>query len=229
MRLHANAALGLAGRRKLVGLIEQGHSLRAAAAALGVCPATAHRWWHRWARAGAPLRTSGACLADRSSAPHRQPRRLSDAQEAPILAARQATNLGPGRLAHICRRARSKLSAAAHSPSLALPADPFQTCTHPRWPTILDHLDTRRTMDAPSENHAPMNPSPERRCKASTNIADPEPYENLQSMPHRIPTARAVALHGLACVTSKLPTPTSAGRDRVAPSGQSLRHHDSST
>jgi transposase-like protein len=54
MRLHANAALGLAGRRRLVGLIEQGHSLRAAAAALGVSPATAHRWWHRWARAGAP-------------------------------------------------------------------------------------------------------------------------------------------------------------------------------
>ena len=26
MRLHANAALGLAGRRRLVGLIEQGHS-----------------------------------------------------------------------------------------------------------------------------------------------------------------------------------------------------------
>ena len=96
MRLHANAALGLAGRRKLVGLIEQGHSLRAAAAALGVSPATAHRWWHRWARAGAPLRTSGACLADRSSPPHRQPRRLSDAQEAPILAARQADQPGPG-------------------------------------------------------------------------------------------------------------------------------------
>ena len=109
MRLHANAALGLAGRRKLVGLIEQGHSLRAAAAALGVCPATAHRWWHRWARAGAPQRAGGACLADRSSAPHRQPRRLSDAQEAPILAARQATNLGPGRLAHIVGRARSTI------------------------------------------------------------------------------------------------------------------------
>jgi hypothetical protein len=48
MHLHANAALGPAGRRKLVGLIEQGHSLRAAAAALSVSPATAHRWWHRW-------------------------------------------------------------------------------------------------------------------------------------------------------------------------------------
>ena len=51
MQLHANAALGLAGRRRLVGLIEQGHSVRAAAAALSVAPATAHRWWHRWADA----------------------------------------------------------------------------------------------------------------------------------------------------------------------------------
>ena len=27
MQLHANAALGLAGRRRLVGLIERGHSI----------------------------------------------------------------------------------------------------------------------------------------------------------------------------------------------------------
>ena len=101
MQLHANAALGLAGRRRLVGLIEQGHSIRAAAAALSVAPATAHRWWHRWADAGEPDRARGTCLADRSSRPHRQPRRLSAEAEAPILAARKATNLGPGRLAHI--------------------------------------------------------------------------------------------------------------------------------
>jgi hypothetical protein len=43
MQLHANAALGLAGRRRLVVRIEQGHSIRAAAAALSVAPATAHR------------------------------------------------------------------------------------------------------------------------------------------------------------------------------------------
>ena len=109
MQLHANAALGLAGRRRLVGLVEQGHSLRAAAAALSVAPATAHRWWHRWADAGERERASGACLADRSSRPHRSPRRLSAEQEAPILAARAQTNLGPGRLAHICRRARSTI------------------------------------------------------------------------------------------------------------------------
>jgi hypothetical protein len=45
MNLHANAKLGLAGRRELVALIESGVSLRAAAAAFGVSPATAHRWW----------------------------------------------------------------------------------------------------------------------------------------------------------------------------------------
>ena len=48
MYLHANAKLGLAGRLALVRAIEDGLSLRAAAAAFGVSPATAHRWWHRW-------------------------------------------------------------------------------------------------------------------------------------------------------------------------------------
>ena len=60
MQLHANAALGLAGRRRLVLLVEQGHSLRAAAAALSVAPATAHRWWHRWRVAPVADRRSGA-------------------------------------------------------------------------------------------------------------------------------------------------------------------------
>ena len=40
--------LGLQGRRELVRLIEQGSTLRQAAACLSVAPATAHRWWHRW-------------------------------------------------------------------------------------------------------------------------------------------------------------------------------------
>jgi transposase len=48
MYLHANAKLGLAGRLALVRAIEGGLSLKAAAAAFSVSPATAHRWWHRW-------------------------------------------------------------------------------------------------------------------------------------------------------------------------------------
>jgi transposase InsO family protein len=46
--------LGLAGRLELVQRVERGASLRPAAAALNVAPATARRWWHRW-QAGALL------------------------------------------------------------------------------------------------------------------------------------------------------------------------------
>src|SRR3954449_10303941 len=69
MNLHANVKLGLAGRRELVLAIELGASLRSAAAAFGVSPATAHRWWHRSLGVGV--------LVDRCSRPRRQPRRLS--------------------------------------------------------------------------------------------------------------------------------------------------------
>ena len=105
MDLHANAKLGLAGRRELVLAIESGLSLRAAAIAYRVSPATAHRWWHRWLESGRLVEA----LVDRSSRPLRQPRRLSPAEEEPILRARRETNLGPGRLAGIVRRARSTI------------------------------------------------------------------------------------------------------------------------
>ena len=103
MRLHANAKLGLAGRRELVLAIERGMTLKQAAACFSVSPATAHRWWHRWLDGD----RSGAALHDRSSRPHRQPRRLTALEEEPILRARRETNLGPARLAGIVRRARS--------------------------------------------------------------------------------------------------------------------------
>ena len=109
MKVHGNAALGPAGRLALVEAIESGMTLRAAAAALNVAPATAHRWWHRWCSAGDEERRLGRWLEDRSSRPHCQPRRLSAAEEEPILRARRQTNLGPGRLAGICRRARSTI------------------------------------------------------------------------------------------------------------------------
>jgi transposase len=109
MNLHANAALGPAGRIALCELVESGMSLRAAAAALNVSPATAHRWWHRRRRASATQLASGSWLCDRSSRPHRQPRRLTRAEEEPILRARRETGLGPGRLAGIVRRSRSTI------------------------------------------------------------------------------------------------------------------------
>ena len=105
MELHANAKLGLAGRRELVLAIEAGMSLRRAAACFGVSSATVHRWWHRWLEGG----RVDTALADRSSRPLRQPRRLTAVEEELILRARRETNLGPGRLAGIVRRARSTI------------------------------------------------------------------------------------------------------------------------
>jgi hypothetical protein len=52
---------------------------------------------------------TGGCLADRSSCPHHQPRRLTASEEAPILRARRETNLGPARLAALVRRPRSTI------------------------------------------------------------------------------------------------------------------------
>jgi transposase InsO family protein len=109
MRFHANHRLGLPQRRALVGAIEGGMTLKAAAAAFSVSPATAYRWWQRWRAAGESERRSLACLRDRSSRPHRQPRRLSAEEEAPILRARRETGLGPGRLAGIVPWGRSTI------------------------------------------------------------------------------------------------------------------------
>jgi transposase len=95
MNLHANATLGLAGRFALVTAIEQGCSLKAAAAAFSVSPATAHRWWHRWLGAGEEARRTLACLLDRSSRPHRSPRQLAPRLERAICACRRKTGWGP--------------------------------------------------------------------------------------------------------------------------------------
>jgi transposase InsO family protein len=99
--------LGPGGRLELVRLIEQGSSLRAAAAALNVAPATAHRWWHRWRQASEQERASRACLRARAPIPRSCPWRLSVEAEHRILEARRRTNLGPARLAGIVGYRRS--------------------------------------------------------------------------------------------------------------------------
>src|SRR5947208_513860 len=95
MYLHANAKLGLAGRLALVHAIDQGCSMKAAAAAFSVSPATAHRWWHRWLEASESTRSSRGCLLDRSSRPHHSPRELAAELQERICACRCETGWGP--------------------------------------------------------------------------------------------------------------------------------------
>jgi transposase InsO family protein len=91
MYLHANAKLGLAGRFALVGAVEEGLSLRAAAAVFNVSPATAHRWRHRWLDGG----RRPQALLDRSSRPKRSPRLLALELQERICACRRQTGWGP--------------------------------------------------------------------------------------------------------------------------------------
>src|SRR4051794_27440708 len=93
--------LGLAGRLELVLLIESGSTLRAAAAALNVAPATAHRWWHRWRRARGQEGATRSCLRTRRPVPASCPWRLSAAEEQAIVPARAKTNWGPMRLTYV--------------------------------------------------------------------------------------------------------------------------------
>ena len=147
MKVHGNAALGPAGRLALVQAIESGMTQKAAAAAFCVAPATAHRWWHRWRAADQEQRSSGRWLLDRSSRPHRQPRRLTAAEEEPILRARRQTNLGPGRLAGICRRARSTIWKVLHRHGLSQRRKGArETCRRYEWaePGALLHVDVAR-------------------------------------------------------------------------------------
>src|SRR2546428_4604737 len=76
-------------RCRLVTLIAEGMSPKAAAAACGASRATGYRLWQRFQEGGF------AALADRAPLPGRQPRRLRPELGRRILAAREYANAGP--------------------------------------------------------------------------------------------------------------------------------------
>jgi transposase InsO family protein len=95
MELHRNAKLGLAGRLALVLARGSGMSVREVARRFSVSPATVTRWSCRWELASEEERRSCACLADRSSRPHRMPRLLPPREQRRICAVRRQTGWGP--------------------------------------------------------------------------------------------------------------------------------------
>ena len=144
MQLHANAKLGLSGRYALVRSIESGLSLKAAAVAFSVSPATAHRWWHRWLEAESRSRSS---LVDRSSRPHRSPGQLSAAEEEPILRARAETGYGPDRLGAIVGRSASTVwKVLRRRQLLPRPRAPRPRYRRYEWsrPAALLHVDVKK-------------------------------------------------------------------------------------
>jgi transposase InsO family protein len=102
--VHRTAKLTVFGRRLLVERIEvEGWSVAHAAAMTGVSRQTATKWVRRYRAEGL------AGLEDRSSRPHRSPRRLAAEQVTAILAARHELGFGPHRLAPVVGSPRSTI------------------------------------------------------------------------------------------------------------------------
>jgi transposase InsO family protein len=87
MKLHGSAALSQRQRRRLVALVGSGMTIAAAATLVGCSRQTGSKWIGRARR--------GEGLEDRSSRPHRQPRRTPPPVEQAVLQARRELRLGP--------------------------------------------------------------------------------------------------------------------------------------
>jgi len=157
MTLHRNAKLGLAGRLALVQAIEGGSSLKAAAAAFSVSPATAHRWWHRWREAGAEARRTRSCLHDRSSRPLRSPRELARELQERICVCRRQTGWGPRLVAAATGFAHSTVWKVLQRAGISRPPRPLREPANSyEWPCPGDllHMDVSRFARFERPGHA---------------------------------------------------------------------------
>lgn len=113
---HANARTTLYARKLIVARVVAGHRPGEVAKQLGVSRQTVYKWVRRWRDEGE------AGLLDRSSRPHRSPRRTSPETTAAVVAARIAHHAGPLRLAAVLGIAASTIGvvlARAGMPRLA--------------------------------------------------------------------------------------------------------------
>jgi transposase InsO family protein len=101
---HPSARLSIFSRQLLVKrVVVDGWPTATVAEQLGISRATAYKWVRRYRAEGLPG------LEDRSSRPHRSPRRLSDEATAAIVMARTRRRYGPARLAPLTGHPRSTI------------------------------------------------------------------------------------------------------------------------
>jgi len=157
MSFHRNAKLGLSGRFALVQAIASGMSLKAAAAAFNVSPATAHRWWHRWIDAPPDERETRACLFDRSSRPRCCPRELAAELQRRICECREQTGWGPRLVAAVTGFAHSTVWKVLRRHGLSRPPRPAREPANSyEWPCPGDllHMDVSRYARFERPGHA---------------------------------------------------------------------------
>jgi transposase len=145
MNVHKNARLTPAGRVLMIERIESGWSVRRAAEASGVSERTAHRWLNRW-------RSGDRGLQDRSSAPHRCPRRLDEEQVRRLAQLRRERRTSPA-IARILGLALSTVGLVLRRlglnrlDRLEAPAPPI--CYERARPGEMIHLDIKSLAASP--------------------------------------------------------------------------------
>jgi transposase InsO family protein len=148
---HRTARLNEYGRQLLATrVIDEGWTVSTAADAQGVSRATGHKWVRRYRTEGLPG------LADRSSRPHRSPRRTPAAEAERILAARHELRWGPDRLGPLLGHPVSTVAAVLRrhgAPRLAdidrptgIPVRRYEAC-HPGALVHQDHKKLGRIPD----------------------------------------------------------------------------------
>ncbi len=155
---HPNAVLTPRGRLRLVELVEeQGLTLRQAAACLSVSVATAWEWVSRWRVASLEERQGLACLRDRSSPPHRQPRTLDALTQARIVLARRRTGWGPRLIAGELGMAHQSVWKVLRRHGCSqIARAPRARALRYEWPCPGDllHMDTKRYARFARPGHA---------------------------------------------------------------------------
>jgi len=140
MKLHGSAALSQRQRRRLVALVGSGMTIAAAAAIVGCSGQTGSKWVNRDRR--------GEGLEDRSSRPHRSPRRASAAVEQAVLRARAELQAGPQVIGWATGIASSTVQAILrrHGCSKLKPPVPREAIVHyeRERPGELVHVDVKK-------------------------------------------------------------------------------------
>jgi transposase InsO family protein len=157
MQIHGRAKLGPAGRLALCQAIESGLSFRQAAARLNVSPATAHRWWRRYAVASLAERHSLAWAADRASRPHHSPRLLEIGEQQRICEVRRHTGWGPRLVAGVTGHPHSTVWKVLRRHELSRrPRAPREAANRYEWPCPGDllHIDVKTYSRFDSPGHA---------------------------------------------------------------------------
>jgi transposase InsO family protein len=157
MQIHGRAKLGPAGRLALCEAIEGGLTLRQAAATMSVSPATAHRWWHRYADALPAERQSLAWAVDRCSRPHRSPRLLAISEQERICEVRSHTGWGPRLVAGATGHSHSTVWKVLRRHGLSRrPPMPREAANRYEWPCPGDllHIDVKTYPRFDTPGHA---------------------------------------------------------------------------